>query len=59
MDNEKQLIESMTLLERTAWDLFITFIDNFLGKRKSVDCKNHIANMLKLFRKLAGLQYEH
>lgn len=59
MDNEKQLIESMTLLERTAWDLFITFIDNFLGKRKSVDYKNNVANMLKSFQKLVGRQYEH
>ena len=50
MKNDKQFAESMTLLEITAWDMFITVINNFLGKKKSVNCKGHVANMLKAFQ---------
>ena len=30
---DKQFTELITLLERTTWDMFITAINNFLGKR--------------------------
>ena len=52
MKNDKQFAESMTLLERTTCDMFITVINNFLDKKKSVNCKDHVANMLKAFQKL-------
>ena len=42
----------MTLFERTARDMFITTINNILGKKKSVNYKDHVANMLKAFQKL-------
>ena len=32
--------------------MFITDIDDFLGKKKSVNYKDHIANMLKAFQNL-------
>ena len=42
----------MALLERTAWDMFITVINNFLGKKKLISYKDHVTNMLKAFQKL-------
>ena len=32
--------------------MFITAIDNLHGKKKSVNYKDHVANMLKAFEKL-------
>lgn len=32
--------------------MFITDIDDFLGKKKSINYKDHIANMLKAFQNL-------
>ena len=52
MKSDKQFAESMTLLEKNAWDVFITVINNFLGKKMSVNYKAHVANMLKAFQKL-------
>ena len=54
MRNDKQFVESVTLLERTAWDLFITVIKNLLGKKKSVIYKDNVANTLKAFKKLGS-----
>ena len=50
--NDKQFAESMTLLERTAWDMFITVIKNILSKKKSVNYKDHVIIMLKAIQKL-------
>ena len=54
MNSDKQFAKSMTmtLLERTAWDMFITVIYNIYGKKKSVNYKDHITNILKAFQKL-------
>lgn len=42
MKNDKQFVEFMALLERTMWGMFITVIDNFLGKKTSVNYKDHV-----------------
>lgn len=52
MKNDKQFTKSMTLFERTAREMFITVINNFLGKKKPVNYKDLVANILKAFQKL-------
>lgn len=53
MKNDKQFAESTTLLGRPAQDMFITVVYNFLGKKKLVNYKDHVTNLLKAFQKLA------
>lgn len=52
MNNDKQFTKSMTLFERTAREMFITVINNFLGKKKPVNYKDLVANILKASQKL-------
>ena len=52
MKNDTQFAYSMTLSERTAWDMFITVINNFLGKKTSLNYKCYVANMLQPFQEL-------
>ena len=42
----------MTLLQRTPWDIFITVIDNLLRKKKVVNYKDYVINMLKAIQNL-------
>lgn len=52
LKNNKQFAGSMIPLKRTAWDIFITVINNFLDKKKSVNYNDLVATILKAFQKL-------
>lgn len=52
LKNNKQFAGSMIPLKRTASDIFITVINNFLAKKKSVNYNDLVATILKAFQKL-------
>ena len=51
MKNYKQFAVSVTLLKRAAWDMLITVIDKFLGKKKAESTAESIPKI--------GLQYKY